>query len=633
MVRLPGVGGMRAFLPARKVARFLGAATRGRFLRTLALAAAVSGVAARLPAQTAPSLVADQPSPAPVGTMITWSAQVPETSPSDLWFRFRAREAGGEFRVIRDYGPLSTLPWTSLDEGTYEVELSVKEPGGPEIGSAVSTFQLQSRVGGDQPVISPTSNPLVFLYSGPACDLGSARVQFQLAGGDPQYTPNRPCEPGRSLNFYLAGLQPSASYSASLVVDKGRDWTAGPAVSFTTGEIPTALSRLILAGSETRSVSEGILLQAALHQSAVAMDLNGTPLWIGPPDLSYITRPGEDGTFFGIVEATDPGHDVVRQFDLVGMTVQETNVARVNEQLAALGKRAISGFHHEARPLSDGRLLVLADVEQILYDVQGPGAVDVIGDMILVLDADLQVVWSWDTFDHLDTSRRAVLGETCLGGSGCAVHYLSADANDWTHGNSVQETLDGALLYSARHQDWLFKIDFRDGAGDGAVIWRLGKDGDFTIDSTDPYPWFSHQHDPGYEPGSLSTITLFDNGNTRLAADSVGTSRGQVIQLDESHRTVRLLLNAGMGVRSLALGSAQRLSDGNYHFNAGVIFDPTSAVNPTALSLEVDPAGNIVSSVQFLASVYRSFRLADLYGLHAAAPRPAIVNVPFRAAP
>lgn len=619
-------------LPTGEVTRFWDADKRARSLRILALAAAVGGAAARLSA-TAPFLAADPPSPAPVGTMITWSAQVLGVPSSSLWFRFRAREAGGEFRLIRDYGPLNTLAWTSLDEGAYEVELSVREPGGPELGTAVSTFQLQSRVGGVLPVISPTSHPLVFLYSGPACGLGSARVQFQLEGGQAQYTPQKSCAPGRSLNFYLAGLQPSASYSASLVVDKGRELTTGPAVSFTTGEVPTSLSRLILAGSETRPVSEGILLEGALRQPAVAMDLNGTPLWFGPPDLTYITRPGEDGTFFGILESTDPARDIVRRFDLVGMTVQETNVARVNEQLAALGKRAISGFHHEARPLSDGRLLVLADVEQILIDVQGPGAVDVIGDMILVLDADLQVVWSWDTFDHLDTSRRAVLGETCLAGSGCAVYRLSADANDWTHGNAVQETLDGALLYSTRHQDWLIKIDFRDGAGDGTLIWRLGKDGDFTYDSTDPYPWFSHQHDPGYEPGSLSTITLFDNGNTRLAGDSVGTSRGQVIQLDESQRTARLLLNAGLGVRSLALGSAQRLSGGNFHFNAGVIFDPASAVNPTALSIEVDPAGNIVSSVRFLASVYRSFRLADLYGLSAPSPRPAVSNVPFRAVP
>jgi arylsulfate sulfotransferase len=622
---------MRGLLLGRKATCFFATGNRKPLLRALILAAVVSGAAGKLLAATVVSLVADPPSPTPVGTMIALSAQVDEAPVGDLWFRFRAREAGGEFRTIRDYGPLSTLAWTSVDEGTYEVELSVRQPGGPEIGTAVSTVQLQSRVVGDLPAISPTSNPLVFLYSGPPCESGSARVQFQLAGGAVRYTPNRACAPGRSLNFYLAGLQPRASYSASIVVSDGREQTVGPALGFTTGDAPASLSGLIVAGAGTRSAPEGILLQAPLHQPPVATDSNGSLLWFGPSDLSYMTRPGEDGTFFGILEATDPEHDVVRRFDLVGMTVQETNVARVNEQLAAFGKRTISGFHHEARPLAGGRLLVLAAVEQILSDVQGPGAVDVIGDMILVLDADLQVVWSWDTFDHLDPHRRAVLGETCLGGSGCAVHYLSADANDWTHGNSVQETLDGTLLYSSRHQDWLIKIDFRDGGGNGEVIWRLGKDGDFTYDSADSYPWFSHQHDAGYEPGSLSTITLFDNGNTRLVVDPEGTSRGQEIQLDEEHRTARLVLNASLGVKSLALGSAQKLRDGDYHFNAGFILDPTSAVNPTALSIEVDSAGSIVNSVRFLASVYRSFRVEDLYGLSSETQRRTVVVVPFLA--
>jgi hypothetical protein len=106
-----------------------------------------------------------------------------------------------------------------------------------------------------------------------------------------------------------------------------------------------------------------------------------------------------------------------------------------------------------------------------------------------------------------------------------------------------------------------------------------------------------------------------------------------VLQLDEAHRTAHLVLNASLGVKSLALGSAQRLTNGDYHFNAGFILDPTSLVNPTALSMEVDPAGNIVSSVRFLTSVYRSFRVEDLYGHFANAPRRTVTVVPFPAAP
>ncbi len=107
-----------------------------------------------------------------------------------------------------------------------------------------------------------------------------------------------------------------------------------------------------------------------------------------------------------------PGQDLpqqaIRKVDLVGLTVLETNAAQVNEQLVAMGRRPISGFHHEVRTLPDGRILALADVEQILTDVQGPGPVDVLGDMIIVFDPNLQVLWTWDTFDHLDTARLAM---------------------------------------------------------------------------------------------------------------------------------------------------------------------------------------------------------------------------------
>jgi len=602
-----------------------------KFLQPLLLALTIGGGAARLEAAIDVSLVATPPGPAPVGTMIAWKAQVMQSGSGAFWYRFRARELGGTFRMIRDYGPTNTLDWTTTDEGTYEIELSVRDRGSLEVATTQSTFQLESRIQADQAVVSPTSHPLVFLYSSPGCIGGRARVQFQSAKGPVQYTPYKPCVPGRSLNFYLAGLAPDAFYSARLTVDLWRDSTAGPSVAFETGGVSANLALPSIVQAPATAGPQAILLQAPLYQPAIATDMNGNLLWFGPADLSYLTQPGAGGTFFGILASgVDPAQDVVRRFDLVGMTVQETNVARVNEQLAALGKHSISGFHHDARALADGKMVVLGDVEQILTDVQGPGSVNVIGDMILVLDADLQVVWSWDAFDHLDTSRRAVLGETCLVYLGCAPYYLSADANDWTHGNSVEGTPDGALLYSSRHQDWLIKIDYQDGAGNGDVIWRLGKDGDFTNDSTDPYPWFSHQHDATYETGSLTMITLFDNGNTRVSANAGGTSRGQAIELDEKHRTAHLVLNADLGVFSSALGAAQKLEDGTYHFDAGFVSEPSGAFNSEGLSIQVDAAGNVVSTVKLLAPVYRSFRVGDLYGLADAPARPGTRTVEFR---
>jgi len=272
--------------------------------------------------------------------------------------------------------------------------------------------------------------------------------------------------------------------------------------------------------------------------------------------------------------------------------------------LAALGKRTINTVHHDVRRLANGNYLILGMVE-VITDAQGPNT-DVLGDMILVLDTNLQVVWTWDTFDHLDVNRQAVLGETCTSGvSGCSV-LKAAVANDWTHGNSIALTPDGNILYNSRHQDMAYKISYANGTGDGSVMWRLGKDGDFAWQSSDPYPWFSHAHDVDYAAGSSNKISLFDNGNTRVSQFG-GHSRGQVLQIDETNRTVTPLLNADLGVFSAAVGSAQILSNGNVLFGAGLL-PPFQAQ-----AIETGSTGAINSVLEISSWVYRTFRMPDLY--------------------
>jgi hypothetical protein len=319
----------------------------------------------------------------------------------------------------------------------------------------------------------------------------------------------------------------------------------------------------------------------------------------------------------GIVEdgSKDASYQVVRMFDLAGTTLAETNAARVSEQLVAAGMHPINAFHHDAWRLSGGKYLVLANSERILTDVQGPGDVDVIGDTILVLNDDLQLDWAWDAFDHLDTHRTATLGETCTAAvGGCPPFHLATVANDWLHGNSLQLTPDGNILYSSRHQDWLIKINYDSGLGDGSVLWRLGKDGDFQLVSNDPSPWFSHQHDAQIHiPKDGLILTVFDDGNVRWTDDKSANSRGQMLQLDEQNLIAKVVLNADLGAFSYALGSAQLLPNGNYHFDVGWIQqDPLGGQN-TSHSVEVDPSGNLVYVVEIDTPLYRSVRTRDLY--------------------
>jgi len=397
-------------------------------------------------------------------------------------------------------------------------------------------------------------------------------------------------------------------------MDTGSEFRDGPVMSLTTPAVRGDLVTQTVLQSPPTTFLDGILLKATIATNPLATDLNGNVIWYYPGNLDFsqvgpfvLTRPDRDGYFWGIIEnlAGDQSQQIVRQFDLTGRTVLETNAARVSEQLIAMGKRPIGAFHHEARRLPDGKVLVLATVEQILTEVQGPGAVDVVGDMIVIMDRNLQVVWAWDTFDHLDPTRMPTAGDKCPFG-GCPPLFLASSGTDWTHGNSVEQTPDGHLLFSSRSQDWVIKIDYGNGDGSGGVMWRLGKDGDFHFDSDDPYPWFSHQHDPRFLPDN-STIVLFDNSNLRRASDPRANSRGQVIHLDERNRVANFILNADLGNYSAALGSAQRLPNGNYDFGLGLLPDGTS------VTIEVDSSGQSVYALGGAAPEYRSFRMRDIY--------------------
>lgn len=550
--------------------------------------------------------------PVPVGTAVQFAAVNDGSSNGTLWYRFRVRAPGGEFRMVRDFGPNPVLEWaTAGPEGIYDVELTARVLESGESETSYASVNLISRTDGEHAAVSATNHPLVVLYSAPACATGSSmRVEYQGPDGVVHRTPAKPCEGDSSMNFYLAGLYETTEYNARHVVEDGTNAASSNDIPFTTGAVPPGLYPTKVVHPATPGASSRILLGNATGAPS-ATDLDGSIVWF-VTGIPFITRVDPDGNFWTIVDSgRDPSLSALRKFDLVGMTVLETNAGRVNEQLRAMGKRTITGFHHEATSLPDGNIAVLAGVEQLLKDVQGEGEVDVLGDMIVVLDSELNVVWTWDAFDHLDVKRGALMGEICGPTTGgCPAFYLAESANDWTHGNSVQPTPDGQLIYSARHQDWLIKVDYSGGSGDGHVIWRLGKDGDFWIVSEDQWPWFSHQHDGNFDPLDPHSLLVFDNGNTRVSEAGSGNSRGQVLHLDEERRTASLTLNADLGVLSPAVGSAQRLPNGNYHFDAGFVAGPDGL---RAYSIEVDASGHVVFKATIDNLVYRSFRMIDMY--------------------
>ena len=556
----------------------------------------------------------------PVGTAVHFSAGTDVQDASTIRYRFRTRRAGGEFQTVRDFGPVGELDWTTVDrEGTFQIEVTARDMVSGDTMVASSSIQFDPLTQDGKETVTPTANALVFIFSAPPCKAGGRmRVAFQSDAGRVTYTPFKNCA-GHSLNFYLAGMLAQTIYHAHSTLETPDAILDGVPVDFTSGALPAGLQlpTYTITQPAKPASAQPILLQSTLSGTPIATDLNGNVVWYYPGYIA-LTRPNS-GSIFGFVldPSQDPSQQILREFDLAGVTIRETNAQRVTEQLQAMGFQGITSFHHEVRRLPGGRIMALGATEQLLTGVQDPGTVDVLGDMIVVLDSNLNVVWAWDAIQWLNPKRLATLHETCTPkGGGCPAFYLAPIANDWLHGNALEPTDDGNILYSSRHQDWVMKISYDGGAGDGHLLWRLGKDGDFTFASNDPYPWFSHQHDPAMIPGgngpskgpSKGMMTVFDNGNVRYAADETSHSRGQVLQLDEGSKTAKLILNADLGALSYALGSAHRLENGNFHFDLGILRGTTSAQ-----SVEVDMQGNIVYQIQSNAPEYRTFRLQDLY--------------------
>src|SRR4051812_29331608 len=172
------------------------------------------------------SLDPEKSGPTPVGTAVNWNASTGETPAGDnsdtenpggpIWYRYRVRTPGrSEFRVLRDFSPQSSFKWVpSGSEGLYEVEVTARQAASGDTSSAVSTYEVSSLTTGESPVITPTSNELVFLYSAPPCQPGSRMtVNYAPADGPRQVTPPLNCVEGKSLNVYLAGLREDTEYT------------------------------------------------------------------------------------------------------------------------------------------------------------------------------------------------------------------------------------------------------------------------------------------------------------------------------------------------------------------------------------------------------------------------------------
>jgi hypothetical protein len=433
-----------------------------------------------------------------VGSPVTWTATADGHGTTPV-YQFSAGPVGGASHVVRDFSPSNSFTWNPMQEGSYDIQVAVKDSFGAATGeSTTATYTATSRVTGTSAVVSPTSNPLVALYSAPPAAGSSMYIQFSPMGADTSWrsTAPQPVVPGESTNFLVAGLLPDTTYLMRHVLSDG---TTSAPLTFTTGSLPTSLTFPTFTVPQPPApgtdLTQDMVYHVGINTTIGAVDLLATDL---AGNIDWYYDPVANN-FYGYGPTLVPGGTVLmlggstgvfgngsagtlREIDLADDPLRETNIQAVNAQLAALGKDPIINFNHDAQRLPNGDTAVIAGTQRTIVVNGAPTLYT--ADDVIILDQNFQVAWVWDSLDWLDPNRLPTNGE----GPG-----------DFTHANSVAwSPEDRDLLVSLRSQDWVVKVDYANGAGDGHVVWRLGAGGDFTVNSTDPSPWFSHQHDVRY---------------------------------------------------------------------------------------------------------------------------------------
>lgn len=506
----------------------------------------------------------------------------------------------------------ATIPAAQLvNAGTVALEVRTPAPGGGTSG------QVSLHVLGSSEAVQPTNHPQVAQYNFQALPNASVVVEF---GPDTNYglrTSAQAASPaGGTVSLLVAGMKPHTTYHMRAVATypDNSQFTDTDHTFITGGLPPNRTSPIRVTRPNNLTPTPGALflhLWSGKNDEIVAetVDNDGDVIWY----YDYSTTLAPPTPY----RLLDNGHilicaaPLVREIDLAGNVISEFSANNVNNWLALAGyDMQIESIHHDLLPLPNGHLILLVNHRKAYTDVAGyPGTTNVLGDAIIDLDQNRVPVWVWDSFDHLDVNRHPM------------------DLPDWTHSNALAYSPDdGNLILSIRHQHWVIKIDYADGAGTGAIKWRLGREGDFALTNGEVADWFYAQHFSNFvSPNSAGVfrLELFDNGDNRVldASGNICGATGQaachsrvpIFQLDESAMTATIVWHKDLSpVYSPWGGSAQLLSSGNAVFGLSAPSD-----NPTGgryMEVTTDPDPQTVLQLDVDGqNMYRGVHVPSLY--------------------
>lgn len=483
--------------------------------------------------------------------------------------------------------------------------------------------------------VTVTGNPQVALYTIQPPSAATVSVEFgpTRAYGLTTGTWSTP-QNGGPVSIFVAGMRANTTYHMRAVVDFA-DGSRGTDEDhiFKTGSLPAqTLPAIQVHTTSGMNPQPGIeLVNPALSQipgflQAYATDLAGNVIWgytYADRDANSIVQPikllpnGDMGMIISypseyvFTPSQRSAINTLREVDLAGNIVRDLPLGELNQRLKAAGYTfTLLDYHHDFLVLPNGHWIVIANLAQTYTDLPGyPGTTQVVGDALIDLDSSWNPVWVWNEFDHLDVNRHPM------------------NFPDWTHTNAVLYSPDdGNLLVSIRHQNWIVKVDYRNGAGSGNILWRLGQGGDFQLaGGADPADWFYAQHGPAFQSQSTAgrfSLSVMDNGDDRSFATGADCgSPGQpsclystvpIYEIDERAMTATLHFHQVFPPAEYSFwgGGTTSLANGNIEYDLCAEPNYTSLIQETTNQQQPQTVWQMNVNN---ANVYRANRIPSLY--------------------
>lgn len=339
----------------------------------------------------------------------------------------------------------------------------------------------------------------------------------------------------------------------------------------------------------------------------VIMDTNGTVLdWRGS-DGTNAYGPTYEVAHNTLLFEGEPAVDVPSAWP-----TWATNVWNLTSNTAQAFPNVVSEHDIQYDPVNHTFLTLQDYVRQVGNDA-------ILYDKVIEVNAAGNVLWTWDTYDHIPLSQASPFDETAVFGGENVQDFTHANSLDWDYAN-------GTIYLNIRNTNTFYKID----QTSGEVIWACGEFGNFTLlnatgqplvgtNGLPPSLWY-HCHD--VKQLAPDVFTLFDNDYNNNTDPSEAQSSLKEITLNETTMTAQITWGwvAPRQYYTTYGGATIKLPNGDWIGDFG---DPTHQFSENqpwdfhdtgAVFAEVNAQGQIIRTFTFPVGwyVYRIDALTNI---------------------